>query len=51
MCYLTNQWIAYNLLIDLTDAQALSEAIYSNSFYMCLSAAHVKSLQSMQLTL
>ncbi len=29
MCYLTNLWIAYNLLISLIDAQALSEAIYT----------------------
>ncbi len=27
MCYLTNQWIVYNLPIDLIDAQALSKAI------------------------
>ncbi len=51
MCYLTNQWIAYNMLIDFIDAQALSKAIYITSFYMCLLAAHVKSLQSKQQSL
>ncbi len=50
MCYLTNQWIAYNLPINLIDAQALSGAIYITSFYMYPLASHVKSLQSIQLT-
>ncbi len=27
MCYMTNQWITYNLPIDLIDAQAFSEAM------------------------
>ncbi len=51
MCYLANQRINYNLQIDLIDVQALGVAIYITSFYMCLLVAHVKSLQSIQLTL
>ncbi len=30
-CYLTNQWIPYNLPIDLINAQILSEAILTSS--------------------
>ncbi len=38
-------------IVDLIDVQALSEAMYISSFYMGLLAAHVKSLQSIQLTM
>ncbi len=45
MCYLINQWIVYNLPIDLIDAQVFIETIYITSLYMCLLAVHVKILQ------
>ncbi len=51
MCYLMNQWITYNLPIDLLDGQVVSKAIYSTSFYICLLAANVKNLQHIQNTL
>ncbi len=46
MCYLTNQWITYNLPINIINAQALTEAIYITFFYMYVLAAHVKNLYS-----
>ncbi len=53
MCYFTNQWITYNLLLDLINMQLLSEIVYIVriltylwgvliSLYMCLLTAHVK---------
>ncbi len=41
MCYFSNQCITYNLAIHIIVAQALSEAIYITSFYMCLLAAYI----------
>ncbi len=40
MCYLTNQWIAYKLPIDLNDAHTLSEAICITPF-ICVYWLHM----------